>query len=108
MHKEDVRNAAACFIALGLRRAEAKVAVDMALGIGKLTDRIAALEDVALAARALLRRAEGISPDDLLGSVLSLIEWIEWPELRDALDVLDNKGDVDDIGSPRCPRQGGK
>ena len=51
---------------------------------------LAALEAVAIAARALLRRAEGISPDDLLGSVLSLIEWIEWPELRDALDVLDN------------------
>ena len=56
--------------------------------LGMVMDRFAALEVVAAAARALLRRAEGISPDDPLDSVLSLIEWVEWPGLRDALDVL--------------------
>ena len=91
MEQEDIRRATAEFMALGLRRGESRVAVDMAMGIGKLTDRIAALECVAAAARALLRRAEGISPNDPLGSVLSLIEWVEWPGLRDALDELDKE-----------------
>ena len=58
---------------------------------GDIQRRLAALEAIAAAARVLLRRAEGISPDDHLGSVLSLTEWVEWPGLRDALDMLDKE-----------------